>query len=423
MTTVTLDRVDPFSYEFQQDPFPYYAAMREASPAWHLPGSDLHFITRYDLATKILRDTATFSSAYGATANQPPKPHLAEQLEAIRRQGWDRPPTMLTVDPPDHTRYRGTVSKAFNARAIAALRPAIEEIVEQEIDRFIDQGVVNFKTVFATPVPVRVIVKALNLAAGHEADIKRWSDDTTASIGADLSDERLIQAQHGILELQRFMHGELEERRRQPRDDVVTALVKAELPLPDDDGTRQLTVEELLGILQQLIGAGNETSTKLFSQMLRNLADEHDEWWKLKADPSRASIVVEEALRLASPTQGLYRKVSRDVELEGTPIAAGDRLLVMFAAANRDPATFPDPDEFRPDRSNVRDHLAFGYGVHFCIGAPLARLETVVALEKLVERFDDFELTADNTFEFEPSFILRGLKDLYVEFTPATRTS
>ena len=285
--------------------------MREASPAWHLPGSDLHFITRYDVATKILRDTATFSSAYGATANQPPKPHLAEQLEAIRAQGWNRPPTMLTVDPPDHTRYRGTVSKAFNARAIAALRPAIEEIVEQEIDRFIDQGVVNFKTVFATPVPVRVIVKALNLAAGHEADIKRWSDDTTASIGADLSDERLIEAQHGILELQRFMYGELEERRRQPQDDVVTALVKAELPLPDGAGTRQLTVEELLGILQQLIGAGNETSTKLFSQMIRNLADEHDEWWKLKADPGRASIVVEEALRLASPTQGLYRKVTR----------------------------------------------------------------------------------------------------------------
>ncbi len=171
------------------------------------------------------------------------------------------------------------------------------------------------------------------------------------------------------------MYGELEERRRQPQDDVVTAPVKAELPLPDGAGTRQLTVEELLGILQQLIGAGNETSTKLFSQMIRNLADEHDEWWKLKADPGRASIVVEEALRLASPTQGLYRKVTRYVEIEGTSIPAGDRLLVMFAAANRDPPTFPDPDTFRPDRANVRDHLAFGYGVHFCIGAPLARLE------------------------------------------------
>ena len=263
--------------------------MRETSPAWNLPGTDLHFVTRYDLATTILRDTATFSSAYGATANEPPAPHLVERLEAIRRQGWDRPPTMLTVDPPDHTRYRQTVSKAFNARAIGALRPAVEAIVDDEIDSFIDDGVVNFKTVFATPVPVRVIVEALNLSPGHEADIKRWSDDTTASIGARLDDERLIEAQHGILGLQRFMHAELEERRREPRDDIVTALVSAELPLPDEQGTRPLTMEELLGILQQLIGAGNETTTKLFSQMLRMLAEEHDEWSRLKNDLSRAA--------------------------------------------------------------------------------------------------------------------------------------
>ena len=195
---------------------------------------------------------------------------------------------------------------------------------------------------------MRVIVKALNLSPGHEADIKRWSDDTTASIGARLSDERLIEAQHGILGLQRFMHAELEERRRAPQDDIVTALVTAELPLPDEQGTRPLTMEELLGILQQLIGAGNETTTKLFSQMLRMLAEQHDEWSRLKDDLSRAAAVVEEALRLASPTQGLYRKVTRDVELEGTPIPAGDRVLVMFAAANRDPAVFPDPDRFDP---------------------------------------------------------------------------
>ena len=153
MSTVTLDGIDPFSPEFQQDPFPYYAAMREASPAWHLPGTDLHFITRYDLATKILRDTETFSSSYGATANQPPKPHLVDQLEAIRSQGWVRPPTMLTVDPPDHTRYRATVAKAFNARAIAALRPDVERIVSEEIDGFIDASPGNVWSTSRPPSP------------------------------------------------------------------------------------------------------------------------------------------------------------------------------------------------------------------------------------------------------------------------------
>jgi cytochrome P450 len=419
MATVSLEGLDPFSHEFQQDPFPYFAAMREASPAWHLPGTDLHFITRFDLVSAILKDTATFSSAYGATANEPPKAHLVEQLEAIKSKGWVRPPTMLTVDPPDHTRYRGTVSKAFNARAIAALRPAIEVIVDDAIARFIDGGTVNFKTVFSTPVPVRVIAKALNLAPGHDDDIKRWSDDTTAGIGSRLSDDRALEAARGTLELQHFMHAELTDRQRAPRDDVISALVTAELPLPDGDGTRRLTMEELMGILQQLIGAGNETTTKLFSQMLRNLADNHDEGWKLKADVARAPAVVEEALRLASPTQGLFRVVTRDVELEGTPIPRGDRVLVMFAAANRDPAQFPDPDRFDPDRPNVRNHVAFGAGVHFCIGAPLSRLESVVALEKLTRVWEDFRLTEENTFEFEPSFLLRGLKDLFVEFTRA----
>ena len=167
------------------------------------------------------------------------------------------------------------------------------------------------------------------------------------------------------------MFAELEERRRCPRDDVPSALVAAELPLPDGEGSRPLTTEELMGILQQLIGAGNETTTKLFSQMMRMLAEQHDEWWKLKAEPERAPKVVEEALRLASPTQGLYRKVTRDVDIDGATVPAGDRVLVMFAAANRDPAMFPDPERFDPDRPNVRNHVAFGGGVHFCIGAPL----------------------------------------------------
>jgi cytochrome P450 len=213
------------------------------------------------------------------------------------------------------------------------------------------------------------------------------------------------------------MFAELEERRRCPRDDVPSALVAAELPLPDGEGSRSLTIEELMGIFQQLIGAGNETTTKLFSEMMRMLAEQHDEWWKLKADPERAPRVVEEALRLASPTQGLYRKVTRDVEIEGTSVPAGDRVLVMFAAANRDPATFPDPQRFDPDRPNVRNHVAFGGGVHFCIGAPLSRLESVVALERLAHHWEDFRLADSNTFEYEPSFLLRGLKDLVVEFT------
>jgi cytochrome P450 len=415
----TLDGLDPYGPAFQQNPFPYFNLMREASPAWHLPGSDLYFVTRFDLASSILKDTATFSSAFGATAAEPPKPHIAAQIDAIKSKGWSRPPTMLTVDPPDHTRYRGTVAKAFNARTIAALRPAIEQIVAEELDRFANERVVDFKDAFSTPVPVRVIMHALNLAPGHESDIKRWSDDSTAGIGRFLPDDRAIECAHGVVELQRYMHAEVTARQHDLCGDVISALLTAELPTPDGEG-RALTIEELMGIFQQLLGAGNETTTKLFSQMMRNLADEHDEWWKLKADPSRAAAVVEEALRLASPTQGMFRLVTRDVDIEGVLVPAGARVMVMFAAANRDPAVFPDPDRFDPDRPNVRNHLAFGGGVHFCIGAPLSRLESIVALEALIERWHDFRLTEANGFEYEPSFMLRGLTHLYVEWEPVS---
>ncbi len=413
---------DPLGEAFQQNPYPFFEVMRAAAPVWVDPATGLGFVTRHDLVARMLRDTETFSSAIGATPNEPPPAEVAEQVAAIKAQGWVRPPTMLTVDPPDHTRYRATVARSFNARVIGALRPEITAIVDDELDGVLGQGVVDVNALFSVGVPVRVIVRALNLDPGREADIKQWSDATTAGIGSRLSNERAIASATGTLEMQRYEHAELVDRQRCPREnDLLTQLVGAEFPLADDNGTRPLTMEELMGIFQQLLGAGNETTTKLFSQMILNLADNHDEWWKLKADPSRAALIVEEALRLAAPTQGMFRVVTRDVDIEGIHLAAGDRVVLSFAAANRDPKVFTDPHAFNPDRPNVRDHLAFGLGTHFCIGAPLSRLESVIALERLAARCADFRLSPDNTYEFLPSYMLRGLRRLLVEFEIDTR--
>lgn len=409
-----LDRFDPFADEVQQHPYPYYEAMRATSPAWHLPGTDLYFVTRHDLVSAMVRDTATFSSAFGATPNEPPPPHLVESIETIKAQGWVRPATMLTVDPPDHTRYRSTVARCFNARTIAALRPAIEAIVDDELDRVIDAGTVEFRRAFARPVPVRVIIEALGLDPERQHDIERWSDDTTATIGARLPDHRVLAAQQGILELQRYMHTELTDRQRCPRGDVVSQLATSELPMPDGT-SRPFAIEELMGILQQLIGAGNETSSKLFSEAVRLLATHVDQWDRLREDPARAGAVVEEALRLATPTQNMFRTVTRDVDVEGVVVPHGARVVLSYSAANRDPAVFADPDRFDPDRPNVRDHLSFGAGVHFCIGAPLARLEAVIGLERLSQRARQLMLAPGNTFVYEPSYMLRGLTELLVE--------
>ncbi len=422
MTTIApVDLVgfDPLGHAFQQNPYPFFELMRAAAPVWIDPITRLGFVTRHDLVARMLRDTETFSSAMGATPNEPPPNEVADDVAAIKARGWVRPPTMLTVDPPDHTRYRSTVARSFNARVIGAMRPDIERIVDEELDHILGRGLVDVNALFSVGVPVRVIVRALNLDPGRESDIKHWSDATTAGIGSRLSNERAIESALGTLEMQRYEYAELVDRQRCPRDDVLTGLIAAQIPLADGSATRPLEMEELMGIFQQLLGAGNETTTKLFSQMIRNLADHHDEWWRLKADPSRAALIVEEALRLATPTQGMFRVVTRDVDVEGVPLSAGSRVVLSFAAANRDPGVFPDPHDFNPDRPNVRDHLAFGLGTHFCIGAPLSRLESVVALERLAARCADFRLDPQNTFEFLPSYMLRGLRHLFAEFDAA----
>ena len=414
-----LDGFDPYGTAFQQDPHPFYDAMRAASPAWHVESRNVWFVTRHDLVSAVVKDTATFSSAYGSTANEPPKPHIKERIEAIKAEGWKRPPTLLTSDPPDHTRYRNTVARAFNARVIAALQPAIEQIVAEEVDRLGAGGRVDFTELFSDTVPVRVIIRTLALPEADQQNIKRWSDDTTAGIGSFLPDDRAVEAAHGVVELQRFMHAEIMKRVDEPSDDIISMLVDADLPLADGSGNRKLVIEEAMGILQSLIGAGNETTTKLFSEMMMLLGRNKAEWMRLKADPSRAPRIVEEALRLSTPAQGLYRVTTRDTEIEGVRIPAGAKVFAAFSAANRDPAVFPEPHRFIPDRPNVRDHLAFGGGVHFCIGAPLSRLESVIALEHLARRWSDFELSPDNAFTYHATYMLRGLEHLYIDFAVA----
>lgn len=420
VASIDLADFDPYGHAFQQDPYPWFEAMRERAAVHVHETTGLGFVTRYDLVTAMLKDTTTFSSAFGVTANDPPPPEVAAEIAEIKSAGWVRVPTMLTVDPPDHTRYRATVARSFNARVIAELRPDVERIVDEELDHVIGAGVVDANSVFSVPIPVRVIVRALNLDPGSEADIKRWSDATTSGTGGRLSPEDAIVAARETIELQHYLHANLVERQQRPRDDVLTRLVQSELPLAEGDGTRPLTIEELMGIFQQLLGAGNETTTKLFTQLVRNLADNPDEFDRLRADPSRAALITEEALRLAAPTQGMFRVVTRDVDVEGVKLAAGSRLMLMFSAANRDPAVFEDPHQFRPDRPNVRSHMSFGLGTHFCIGAPLTRLESVVSLERLAIRCAGIRFAPGNDFEFEPSFILRGMHKLLVEFEPSS---
>ena len=208
----------------------------------------------------------------------------------------------------------------------------------------------------------------------------------------------------------------------EPQDDLLTALLQARIDDDDPEVTdkRPLDMPEMLSIVQQLLVAGNETTTKLLTETMRLLANHPDQWQRLKQDRGRAANVIEEALRLSTPTQGMFRIATRDHELDGVHIPEGARLVIVFASANRDEAIYADADAFDPDRNGLRDHLAFGKGIHFCLGAALSRLEGKVALEELARLLDSVTLAESNRFEYFPSFLLRGLTRLDVDIVPAS---
>jgi cytochrome P450 len=411
---------NPFDSDTLQCPFPHYAQMRDERPVMLIESLGMYLVTRHDLVLGILRDPATYSSMFGG-ASMPLAAEARAKMAEVMAEGYPRVPTMLTADMPEHTRYRRLVAKAFTPKVIAELEPVIRGVATKLIDSWIDSGSIEFVEQFGVPLPVEVIAHALNVPDSRMADFKRWSDDSIAGIGTNISLDQRLQAERGVNEYQHYFAAEFERRKTEPQDDLLTALLQARIDDDDPEVTdkRPLDMPEMLSIVQQLLVAGNETTTKLLTETMRLLANHPDEWRRLQRDPGRAPNVIEEALRLSTPTQGMFRIATRDHELEGVHIPKGARIVIVFASANRDEAIYADADSFDPDRSGLRDHLAFGKGIHFCLGAALSRLEGRVALEELARRLDHFTLAESNGFEYFPSFLLRGLTRLDVDIVPA----
>jgi cytochrome P450 len=411
---------DPFDAAIQQCPHLYYRRMQRDAPVFHVEGTDLYLVTRHDLVVPILRNTQVFSSKFGSPG-EAPRPSVAERVKEVIATGWTRVPALLTNDPPEHTRLRATVAPYFTPRRIAALAEPVALIIERLIDSWIDDpsGRIEFVSRFGVPLPVEVIAHVLNVPSERMADFKRWSDDSVANIGSALADDQMLAAMRGVVELQHFLADQLELRRVEPRDDLMTDLVHAEID--DGDGMKRcLSTPEMLSMLQQILVAGNETTTKALTEGVMLLARHPEQWEALRADPAgRSPLVVEEVLRLSTPAAGMFRLATADTEIDGVPVPKGARVVLVYSAANRDPAVWgDDPDAFDPDRANHKDHLAFGKGAHFCLGAPLSRLEMQLAFEALARRVRAVRLAESNDFAYHPSFMLRGLKRLDLELEP-----
>ena len=413
MSEISIENYSPMDPQYQQDPFPHYAALRDQAPIFrHANG--IIFVSRMAEVQAVLQDPRTYSSRWGNTAGVAPIPGAEKELAEITKDDYPPANTMLTADPPAQTRYRKTVGRAFSTRRIKALEQWIREATVELIEAWPERGRVDFMREFSIPLPVRVIGRALGLPADRADDIKRWSDASVASIGVHVSKEEGLAAARDIVALHRYLASEIEDRQREPRADFLSELVDANFE--DQDGTvRKLDIPEMISIVQQLIVAGNEATTKGINEILKLLIENPDEWKRIQEDPSRVPAMVEEGMRLASPNQGLFRIATSDTELAGVPVPKGSMLWVMFGSANRDEGVFPDPDRFDPGRTNLNEHVAFGRGAHFCIGAPLARLENKVLFEELAQRVESLSFAPGTTLEYEPSFILRGLRELEIE--------
>jgi cytochrome P450 len=319
---------------------------------------------------------------------------------------------MLTVDPPDHTRYRKLVVRAFNARAVAALRSRTEEVATELLDAMAANGPsADLATDYAGLLPATVIAEMLGAPADMTEQFLAWGEGAALSLDAGLSYQEFVRSDTDIAALQTWMKGHFARLRSEPGDAILDGLLAAH----DEDG--KLDEDELLSIAMLLLAAGFETTVNLISNGARLLTENPDQLAVLRAEPERWPNAIEEMLRLESPVQRTTRMAKRDAVAAGEPIPAGRFVMVMLGGANRDPANFPDPTRFDVTRPNAGEHLAFSSGIHYCLGAALARMEGEVALRALFDRFPD--LTPAGTARRRPTRTLRGWETMPVRLEPA----
>lgn len=380
---------NPFDPAFRADPYPYYDRLRAEDPVHRSPFGNV-VLTRYDDIARTLRG-AEFARDVDANTELRPDDPRRERRERMRRRHEDgtAAKSILHLDPPDHTRLRRLVSLAFTPSAIERLRPRVTALVDAALARADDCGTMELVDDLAFPVPFQVISELLDLPTERSDDIRDWSMALTASLEPTADDATLEASDRAGAAMGEFLAEVIAARRQRPGDDLLSALIAAE-----EAGDR-LSEAELRSFVVLLYVAGHETTVNLIGNGMLALLRNRDEMRRWIADPSLDANAVDELLRFDGPVQHTVRVPTVDVEYGGVPVARGTVVLTVLGAANHDPAAFDEPHRLRLDRPTASRHLAFAAGVHYCLGASLARLEAGIALSTLIRRFPDVELSGD----------------------------
>ncbi len=399
---------NPLAPDHEQDPWPLLARARKEQPVFWMPNLQMYCVTRYEDVIAIQKDPETFSNV-GANVMRVPIP-----------EGLEIPPGcpfpsvgdgLANSDAPKHTRLRKLMQPAFSRPRVAPYAPKIENIAHGLIDDFIDNGQADLVGQFANQMAMRTIAVALGFPAEDAVKFREWTDQFFFLMGTpDMADDEARRLWSGLIEWYIYIQQMVRNRRMEPREDLVSALI---VP-PEDEAIEPLTDDEIVANIIAFIAAGTDTTAIFITQTVRLM---HDEglWESVVKDRSKLKRIMEESLRHTGVVRGLNRVVTRDTELSGVPIPAGSTIYWMGASANRDEEHFPNPDAFDPDRKNVFEHVAFSGGRHFCMGAPLARLESKIAFNALFDRMPSMRIP-QQVVEYHPNFITPTPIRLLVEW-------
>ena len=403
---------DPFHPDVVQEPHAFYAALRREAPLYRLPNGAYYLISRY----RDVRDAAMNTEVYSSNLVAVMFKGLEQpELLALEGAGSGAVDALAIADPPVHARQRKLSNQAFSMRRVAALEPAIRALAESLIGAILPRGGARWSSAdwmreVAVPLPMTVIAGMIGLPSEDIPQLKRWSDAAVGLLSGLNTPAELAEHVGQVSELMAYFTRTVDEAALAPKDDVLGDLVRA------CEGSEALTRDEVISILLQILTAGNESTTSLIGSALRLLLEHPHVEQRIRADRALLEPFIEEALRLESPFHGHFRLVRSDTEVAGEPLPKGSRVMLLWGAANRDGDEFPNPDAIDLARPNGRSHLGFGFGIHHCIGAALARLETRVTLETLLARTSALR-GADGEIAHVPSLLVRCLALLPVELS------